>query len=173
MTSPSPDADSVLIAPARSGDGARVSAYVAAIVEEDLDTLASRTVRNAEQHEEMISQTVSGKDLFLIATLRDEVVGMLNLRMSEKRGRTHVGEFGMSVAQARRGQGIGRKLLSAALDEVRSWPEACRVELQVVPWNTPAVALYESLGFELEARMRKAINLRGRPEDVLLMALVW
>lgn len=40
-------------------------------------------------------------------------------------------------------------------------------------WNAPAIALYESLGFKLEARMAKAINLRGTPEDMLLMALTW
>ena len=40
-------------------------------------------------------------------------------------------------------------------------------------WNTGAIALYESLGFVLEARMKYAMNLRGRPEDMLLMALTW
>ena len=39
--------------------------------------------------------------------------------------------------------------------------------------NAPAIALYESLGFVLEGRMIKAVNLRGPPEDMLLMALTW
>ena len=40
-------------------------------------------------------------------------------------------------------------------------------------WNTGAIALYEALGFQMEGRKRKAVNLRGRPEDEFLMALVW
>ena len=40
-------------------------------------------------------------------------------------------------------------------------------------WNTAGIRLYEGLGFVIEARKTKAINLRGRPEDMLLMALTW
>jgi RimJ/RimL family protein N-acetyltransferase len=47
------------------------------------------------------------------------------------------------------------------------------LEIEVVPWNAPAIALYQSLGFIVEATKAKAINLRGRPEDLLLMAMVW
>lgn len=171
---PSPaDLDTALIEPARSGDGARVAAYMAAIVAEDLDTLASRTIRTAEQFEDMISEAVTGKGLFLIAKAGDEVVGMLNLAMNQRRGRTHVADCFIIVAKAWRGQGVGRRLMEAAIHEVQSWPEACRIQLEVVPWNDAAIALYESLGFQLEARTRKSINLRGQPEDMFLMALVW
>ena len=79
----------------------------------------------------------------------------------------------MSVAKAWRGRGVGRKLLAAAIDRARDWPGFCRIELECVAWNTAGVRLYESLGFVLEARKTKAINLRGRPEDMLLMALTW
>jgi RimJ/RimL family protein N-acetyltransferase len=79
----------------------------------------------------------------------------------------------MSVARRWRGRGVGRKLLAAAIDETRQWPGFCRIELECVAWNQPGVRLYESLGFVLEARKTKAVNLRGRPEDMLLMALTW
>ena len=66
-----------------------------------------------------------------------------------------------------------------ALDELplvlqaRGWPDFCRLELECVPWNAPAIRLYESLGFEHEGRRVKGVNLRGTPEDMLLMALTW
>jgi RimJ/RimL family protein N-acetyltransferase len=64
-------------------------------------------------------------------------------------------------------------LLRAAIDEARGWPGFCRIELEVAPWNAPAVALYERLGFLHEGRKIKALDLRGRPEDMLIMALTW
>ena len=95
------------------------------------------------------------------------------VRRHEREALRHSGAFGMSVDQAYRGQGIGRRLLEHGIAEARSWPGFCRLELGVTPWNVRAIALYESLGFVLEARKAKAINLRGQPEDDLLMALVW
>jgi len=31
----------------------------------------------------------------------------------------------------------------------------------------------DDAGFEIEARKTKAVNLEGKPEDLLLMALTW
>jgi putative acetyltransferase len=85
----------------------------------------------------------------------------------------HLGRIGLSVTRDLRGRGIGRRLLQAAIDQARGWPGFCRLELECVPWNTPAIRLYESLGFLHEGRRVKGVNLRGTPEDMLLMALTW
>ena len=53
------------------------------------------------------------------------------------------------------------------------WPGVCRLELEVVPWNLPAIGLYRSLDFVVEGTKSKAINLRGQPEDLIMMALTW
>ena len=55
----------------------------------------------------------------------------------------------------------------------KSWPGFCRIELDVVPWNTTAIRLYEAHGFTVEGTKRRAVNFRGRPDDLVLMALVW
>ncbi len=45
-----------------------------------------------------------------------------------------------------------------------------KLELHVFPWNEPAIALYESFGFEREG-LRKGHYLRdGEPVDAILMA---
>jgi len=71
---------------------------------------------------------------------------------------------------AYRRQGIGRSLLQTAVDWARE-TGVRKLELHVFPWNEPAIALYESFGFEREG-LRKGHYLRdGIPVDAILMAL--
>ena len=79
----------------------------------------------------------------------------------------------MSVAKAWRGRGVGGRLMSEAIRRARAWDGFCRIELEVAAWNGRGIALYERVGFRHEARRLKGINLRGTPEDSLMMALVW
>jgi putative acetyltransferase len=78
----------------------------------------------------------------------------------------------MSIAKDWRGRGLGARMLQAAIDETQAWPGFCRIELEVAPWNTRAIALYERFGFAHEGCKRKAYAMRGAPEDSLLMARV-
>jgi putative acetyltransferase len=111
--------------------------------------------------------------LILLALHGEKVVGMLDLSAGERSDNRHAGRFGMSVARRWRGRGIGRKLLAAAIEVAREWPGFCRIELECVAWNAAGIRLYQGLGFVIEARKTKAVNLRGQPEDMLLMALTW
>jgi ribosomal protein S18 acetylase RimI-like enzyme len=63
------------------------------------------------------------------------------------------------VAPARRGQGIGRALLEAAIDAARE-AGAMRMELVTGETDTAARALYESCGFT---------NREGRPDGPLMI----
>ena len=46
-----------------------------------------------------------------------------------------------------------------------------KLELHVFPWNEPAIALYESFGFEREGIRRGHYLRDGEPVDAILMAL--
>jgi RimJ/RimL family protein N-acetyltransferase len=150
-----------------------MSAYVAALVAEGLDTIPNRTVPTAEEEEDWLARARERRAFFLLAFEGPEVVGMLDLWAGDRRGTEHVARFGMSVAKRWRGKGLGRRLLEHTLRDAKQWPDLCRVELEVVHWNEPAIRLYKAMGFVVEAAKAKAINLRGEPEDLLLMALVW
>ena len=75
----------------------------------------------------------------------------------------------LAVEPARRGQGIGRALVEAAIAEARA-RGARRLTLRVLETNSRARLLYEAAGFEVEGVLRGEFLLAGRYVDDLLMA---
>lgn len=166
--------DGVVIRRAELSDAAAMSAYVDALLAEGLDTIGlNRSISIAEEEVFIAKANAAERAFFLLALENGSVVGMLDLAAGERSHNRHAARMGMSVARDWRGKGLGRRLLETAIAEARRWDGFCRIELDVVPWNAPAIALYESLGFVHEARKAKATALRGQPEDMLSMALVW
>jgi RimJ/RimL family protein N-acetyltransferase len=166
--------EQVKVRRAREADAEALTTYMAGLMAERLDTISRRESSSVSEQQDWILQAATAeRGLILLAMAGDAVVGVLDLWAGERPEYRHAGRLGMSVARKWRGRGVGRKLLTRAIEEARAWPGFARLELECVVWNTPAIALYESLGFVIEATMAKAINLRGTPEDMLLMALTW
>ena len=65
-----------------------------------------------------------------------------------------------------RGKGIGKKLVLAAVEQLQE-KHLGYLTLEVRPSNSPAIALYESLGFREVGRRKK--YYRDPVEDALLM----
>ncbi len=83
----------------------------------------------------------------------------------------HVMEVvGLMVDPTRRGRGLGRALMEAAIDEAAA-RGARRLRLRVLGPNAAARALYESCGFEVEGVLREEFVLDGRYVDDVLMAM--
>ena len=100
----------------------------------------------------------------------DRVVGWCDVLPDTHPGFEHNGRLGIGVLRTHRRQGIGRKLVEAALESARAHG-VVRVELEVFASNTAAIRLYEEHGFELEGRRRGVRRTRGGYEDVLMMSL--
>jgi ribosomal protein S18 acetylase RimI-like enzyme len=81
-------------------------------------------------------------------------------------------DFGMAVAAAHRGLGVGGALLDAAV----AWCRAAalsKINCQVWPHNGAALALYRSRGFLVEGRLRRHWRRRnGQLWDAITMGLV-
>ena len=105
-----------------------------------------------------------------LAEIDDAVVARLSLARDVHPASRHVADLGLMVAASHRRRGVGRAMLEQAVAWARA-AEISKLELHVFPWNTPALALYETFGFEREG-VRKGQYLRaGVPVDTVLMAL--
>ena len=114
--------------------------------------------------------TDNERRLQLVAVHGGEVIGQLGLEQYLRVRQAHVGSFGMGVAPAWQGKGIGSKLLSAALDVADNWMNLHRVELTVYADNEAAHQLYRKFGFEVEGRLRDSALRDGVFVDTLSMA---
>jgi GNAT superfamily N-acetyltransferase len=102
----------------------------------------------------------------------DALVGLVAL------GREAMGKYahkalvwGLYVAPAHRGRGLGRALLAQALSLARSVPDVLQVNLCVNAGNAGAIRLYTSMGFAVYGHEPGAMQVDGRLHDELHMAL--
>jgi L-phenylalanine/L-methionine N-acetyltransferase len=77
---------------------------------------------------------------------------------------------GIAIDAAWQGQGVGQRLMSAALHWADNWAGILRIELTVLSSNERAIALYERHGFVVEGTMRAHILWNGQLADTLAMA---
>jgi RimJ/RimL family protein N-acetyltransferase len=98
------------------------------------------------------------------------IVGRLSVGRDPHPASAHVADVGLMVAAGHRRRGIGRRLLAQAVEWAAS-AGVRKLELHVFPYNEPALALYESFGFEREGYRRGHYVRNGRYVDAVLMAL--
>jgi RimJ/RimL family protein N-acetyltransferase len=106
-----------------------------------------------------------------IAVADKRVVGWCDICPSPQEIFSHSGRLGMGVHPEYRGQGVGRRLIAAALEKARRRGLE-RIELDVFADNVPARRLYESVGFTVEGVRRRYRKLDGKYDDNVLMALL-
>ena len=99
-----------------------------------------------------------------------QIIARLSLSRDLHPASRHVGDLGLMVVSTHRRRGVGRALLEQGVAWSRS-TEIQKLELHVFPWNEPAIALYESFGFEREGLRRGHYLRDGAPVDAILMAL--
>lgn len=99
-----------------------------------------------------------------------KVVGWIDISPSTLPVSLHVGSLGMGILAEYRGQGIGKGLMQAALDKAKA-KGLKRVELEVYPHNTAAIALYQRFGFSEEGRRKNAALLDAGFVDLIMMGL--
>ncbi len=105
----------------------------------------------------------------MVAEAPEGIVGRLSLARDPHPASAHVADLGLMVARSHRGRGIGRAFLEAAVDWARR-AGVSKLELHVFPHNEPAIALYESFGFEREGYRRKHYRREDDFVDAVLMA---
>lgn len=111
-------------------------------------------------------------NLFMVVEIDGNIIGSCILSGSPLRRERHKVDLGISIQKQYWGLGIGRKLMEIAME----WAKENNIEkitLKVDTSNHRAVALYESLGFEVEGRLLKDKYLSdGTYRNSYLMGII-
>ncbi|WP_417069727.1 GNAT family N-acetyltransferase [Niveibacterium terrae] len=157
----------VLIRRVEARDAAALAAAIAS------PGAVSGTLQQPYPSEALWRERISGmspQDHMLVAEVDGVVVGSAGLHGNANPRRAHAAGLGISITDAWQGHGIGRKLLTALLDLADNWLGLLRLELSVFADNEKALALYRSVGFVEEGRLRGFALRAGRYVDVITMA---
>jgi RimJ/RimL family protein N-acetyltransferase len=158
----------VVIRPATDDDAAAFHECLDAVARER-NGLAMTAAPPSALVAEFRRQLRAAGGIDLLAFSGQDVVGWIDIHRPPWEGMHHVGSLGMGVRRDHRGQGLGRALVSRAL-EAAAECAITRVELEVFASNVPAIRLYESTGFQHEGRKRGVRRLDGRTDDICIMA---
>lgn len=121
---------------------------------------------------DFVKRLQDSDDSFVLGAFTPGLVGMVGFYRRPGLKMRHKGSiWGMYVAPEFRGKGIGRRLMSSALERAASFSGLEQVLLAVVTTNDAARRLYLSLGFEPYAVERKVLKLASGYFDEELMTL--
>ena len=167
-----PDGDSIVTIVVRRSRLEDAPSFSEAVTEVAAEQRYVATVDgySVDQTRAYIETAIAGKVYQLVAADGDKVIGCCDVRPSDLKGFTHVGQLGMYVRKEWRGRGIGKQLLTACLSAAREGGLE-KIELEVYSDNTAAIRLYESAGFHREGLKARGRKWQERYQDVALMAL--
>jgi L-phenylalanine/L-methionine N-acetyltransferase len=101
----------------------------------------------------------------------ERIIGMLGLHgVQPGLRRAHVRGLGIAIDSAWQGQGVGDRLMTAALHWADQWAGVLRIELTVFADNQRAIKLYERHGFLTEGLLRSHMLRDGVFADTYLMS---
>lgn len=109
--------------------------------------------------------------IILVATIENNIVGILNFASGHRNRIAHTGEFGMSVYKAFRNHGIGKLLLQVLTEWALSTGKIEKINLQVHGTNSAAIEAYKKSGFVIEGVKKREIKYSDSEYvDSVLMA---
>jgi ribosomal protein S18 acetylase RimI-like enzyme len=146
---------------------------------EGLEQEPQAFLESPEEHRATPREVVTGRlasateHNFVLGAFQDgHLVGMVGFLHSERAKTKHKGHiWGMYVTQPARGQGIGRALLTALLERIRTLPGLEQVTLSVTVSQVVAKRLYTSVGFEVFGCEPNSIRAGGEAVDEEHMVL--
>lgn len=125
-----------------------------------------------ERTREFVRDMIGNGHPQVVALAEGKVVGWCDIRRADRETHSHCGTLGVGIIPGYRDKGLGRQLMTAALDIART-RGFHRIELHVHADNPRAIALYEKIGFIREGRARDAVKIDGRFIDTIQMAVIF
>ena len=171
-----PNQTPVIVREARPSDAAKLVEYIKRLSEERgiyiLLQPGEFRVTADEERAMLESYRSSDNSAYFIAETGGQIIGGLHVKGGGRRANHHCGGIAISVAQGWRNQGVGSRMMEAAIQWARGTGVLTRLELYVFAENAPAIHLYQKFGFQLEGRLRNSVFRDGAYHDDLVMGLL-
>ncbi len=106
----------------------------------------------------------------VVATADDAIVGWCDIAPRDNPLNAHIGTLGMGLVPGYRSLGIGKGMLTLALEQART-RKLERIQLSVLHDNDAAIGLYIRAGFVIEGRRHREWKQAGVYRDSILMVL--
>ena len=119
---------------------------------------------------DFVLNNINGNWPQVVAMSDGELIGWCDITALDRPVFAHIGSLGMGVLAPYRGQGVGKALISAALQKARARGLA-RIELTVRENNKAAIELYKKFGFVAEGIHKNGVCIDGQYENHIFMAL--
>lgn len=122
---------------------------------------------------EQVKKNFSDEGSYTFGTFNEEeLVGVVTLIQETNLKFNHKANVvGMYVKPEMRSSGVGRKLLTKAIDQAKSIGEIEQIKLMVVSSNEAAKNLYKSFGFEIYGTEKNALKVNDMYYDEHHMVL--
>ena len=124
-----------------------------------------------EEAEFFEAQKNSANQIYIIALIDKEIIGLLNFSARNRKRIRHSGEFSMAVSKKYWGLGVGSILVDCLIDWAKSTKIIKKINLRVRTDNIPAIRIYEKRGFEKEGNLQNEILIDGKYYDLFWMGL--
>ncbi|MFI5352473.1 MAG: GNAT family N-acetyltransferase [Candidatus Binatales bacterium] len=119
--------------------------------------------------EEWTRHIEKGSTITLLAEVDGNLAGYASVHLSDTRWTRRVGEIRIQVGAASRRTGLGRRLAREIFDLARAHGLR-KITAQMTPDQAGARAVFEKLGFQVEALLGDWVEDRqGHPRDLLVM----
>jgi ribosomal protein S18 acetylase RimI-like enzyme len=125
-----------------------------------------------EMSREFVHENVKLGMPHFVALHNETVVGWCDISSLHRDAFAHSGSLGIGVLAEYRGQGIGKKLMEAAINKAKL-TGLTRIQLTVREPNKLALDLYLKLGFVVEGVQRNAVRVDGIYENLICMGLLF
>ena len=110
------------------------------------------------------------KAIKLLAFYNNELIGVSDIAMGEKKSDSHIGTLGITVKKEFRNQGIGKLLMKLILKTAQKELKGMKIlELTVFGNNPIARKMYQKFGFKEFGLLPKGLFLRHKYVDHIYM----
>lgn len=110
--------------------------------------------------------------IILLAEMNNKLVGIASINSSPKTRFSHVGEFGIVIAQQYCGLGLGKEIIEYIIEWATSNGITKKISLVTSENNYRAMELYKKVGFEVEGILKKDNYVNGVYGNTIIMGRI-